>query len=419
MNGRSAIVSVGDELLAGRVVDTNAAWLGAALRLEGFPVAWRATVGDEPEAIARAVRLALDAAQVVVVGGGIGPTKDDVTRDGLALALGAPLAPDARALELVRRKYSERGLSVPKGSDVQALLPAGCEAIENRVGTAPGILHRVPGRGQVIAALPGVPGEFRAMSEDGVIPILRALAGRGPLPAFASLTVAGMREIDVGRLIADLMERGRDPVVGSYPKLGRVVLTVESRALPEAEAARRVREAADEIARRLGAAVVGEGDLRLNEVVARLLLECRVTLAVAESLTGGLVSDGLVEVPGISEVFLAGFVTYSNRAKTEVLGVPEALIASKGAVSEECARAMAEGARAKTGADLGFAVTGIAGPTGGSADKPVGTVWFALADAGGTVAARAAFPGDRAAIRAFTRERAFELMRRRLLRLAW
>src|SRR5262249_28374252 len=199
-----------------------------------------------------------------------------------------------------------------------------------------------------------------------------------------------------------------------YPKLGRVVLVVESRERG-AEAARRVEADLAEIENRLGEAVVGRGDLKLNEVVASLLLEKGVTVAVAESLTGGLVGDGLVEIPGISKVFLAGFVTYSNRAKAQVLGLPEALFGAgaAGAVSEECVRAMAEGARARSGADLAIAVTGIAGPSGGSADKPVGTVWFALADRDGTVAASVVFPGDRASVRAFTRERAFDLMRRR------
>jgi nicotinamide-nucleotide amidase len=322
--------------------------------------------------------------------------------------------PEARAQ--IRSAYSARGLRVPEGSDVQAMLPEGAEPIRNAVGTAPGILVRRAG-GAVIAVLPGVPAELRAMAEGALGPLLRAHPDRGPRPALAAITVAGMREVDVGRTIADLMERGLDPLVGSYPKLGRIVVTVESRASPEEEAARRVTATAAEIGRRLGAAVVGEGDVRLEDVVARLLLERGVTVAAAESVTGGLVSAGLVGVAGVSRVFLAGFVTYSDRAKVEVLGVPEGVIAAHGAVSEACARAMAEGARGRAGAAMGVSVTGIAGPEGGSAEKPVGTVWFGIADAAGTVALKAVFPGDREAVRGYARERAFELMRRRLLGL--
>jgi nicotinamide-nucleotide amidase len=417
MIGLSAIVSVGDELLSGRVLDTNASWLSSVLRVEGFPTAARFAVRDDVDAIAAAVRQAEAEGQIVVVGGGIGPTKDDLTRDGVAAALGVPLTLHDGALDLVRSNYSRRGMRVPEGSEVQAMLPAGAEPIQNGVGTAPGILVRRAAGTRVLAVLPGVPAEFRAMVERSLIPILRVHPDRGSPPVLASLTVAGLREVDAGNTIADLMERGRDPLVGSYPKLGRIVLTVESAARPEAEAARRVGETVAEIRRRLGAAVVGEGDLRLNEVVAALLLERGVTVATAESLTGGLVSDGFVEVPGISRVFIAGFVTYSNRAKIDLLGVPDSLVLARGAASEECARAMAEGARARTGADLALSVTGVAGPDGGSEEKPVGTVWFALSDAAGTAAARVRFPGDRAAVRAFARERAFEIIRRRLLGL--
>jgi nicotinamide-nucleotide amidase len=415
---RAAIVSVGDELLAGRVVDTNASWASARLREEGFPVALRLAVGDDEAAIAWAVRQAFDAAPVVVVGGGIGPTRDDVTRGGVAGALNAPVAEHAGALALIRATYSQRGLPMPAGSETQALMPAGAEPVPNGNGTAPGILWRGSGRaeGRVLIVVPGVPAEFRSMIESALVPILRARADRGGPPVSGAITLAGMREVDVGRTVADLMDRGRDPLVGSYPKRGRVVLFAESRA-GGSEGARRVEDALAEIERRLGDFVVGRGDLLLEEVVAGLLLSRGLTVAVAESLTGGLVADGLVEVPGVSKAFLAGFVAYANRAKTQVLGVPEALLAKHGAVSEECVRAMAEGARARSGADLAIALTGIAGPSGGSEDKPVGTTWFGLADANGTVAARVVFPGDRAAVRAYARARAFDFMRRRLLGL--
>jgi nicotinamide-nucleotide amidase len=284
------------------------------------------------------------------------------------------------------------------------------------VGTAPGFLLRIPTADHLIVVVPGVPAELRAMVEDSVVPLLRSHPGRGPAPLLGSVTVAGIREVDLGSRIEDLMERGRDPIVGSYPKLGRVVLTVESRA-PADEAALRVETTLAEIERRIGDAVVGRGDLLLNEVVGGLLLARGTTIAIAESLTGGLVADGLVAVPGISRVFLAGWVAYANRTKVEELGVPQQVLDSDGAVSEACVRAMAAGARARSGAALALALSGIAGPDGGSSEKPVGTVWFAISDGAGEVTNRAVFPGDRAAVRAYACARAFDLMRRRLLGL--
>jgi nicotinamide-nucleotide amidase len=410
----AAVLSVGDELLAGRVLDTNAHYLASVLRAAGFPVRERRTVPDDVAVVAEAIVALRRVAAVVVVTGGLGPTKDDLTRDAVALALGVPLARDPEAAAFLDATYARLGRTPPPGSDVQADLPRGTTAVVNPRGTAPGIL--LADADGVLFVAPGVPSELVGMVEASLLPLLARRPERRPAPSLRQTTIAGLAEAAVGRLVADLMERGRDPQVGSYPKQGRVVLALESAAEPD-EAARRLDADVAEIRRRLGAAFAGEGDVPLNELCAKILLERGTTVAVAESVTGGLVADGLVEVPGVSRVFRAGFAVYANEAKRDVLGVPETLLRDHGAVSEPVARAMAEGARRVAGTDVALAVTGIAGPGGGSPEKPVGTTWFALADAEGVVAHRYVFLGERAAIRRYARERAFDLLRRRLLGL--
>ncbi len=415
MKSGAAIISVGDELLAGRVVDLNAHWLSSLLRSNGFPVTFRATVEDDVGAIAAAITDARSRADVVVVGGGLGPTRDDLTREGLALAMGVTLGRDPAAVAFLEDIYARRNRPMPEGSLVQADLPLGTKMVANPVGTAPAIL--LDDAKGLLIVLPGVPSEFRVIAETELIPRIRARAARGPAPAARQVTIAGVPEVRVGQLVADLMARGRDPQIGSYPKLGRVVLALESRDPDGARASRKLDDDVAEIRRRLGDAVVADGDVPMNVCVGELLLKRNITLALAESITGGMIADALVEVPGISQIFKAGFVTYANEAKVDLLGVMPETLATSGAVSEACVRAMAEGARTRGRADLALSVSGIAGPSGGSDAKPVGTTWFALADARGTVAIRHGFVGDRQAIRLYARERALDLIRRHVLGL--
>ncbi|HYC79126.1 MAG TPA: molybdopterin-binding protein, partial [Planctomycetota bacterium] len=320
MKRGAGIVSVGDELLAGRVLDTNAHRLSSALRAAGFPVMARATVGDDPPRIAAAIRAARAEAAAVVVTGGLGPTKDDLTREGVALALGVPLRRSAAAEAMLRATYERLGRPVPPGSEVQADLPEGCEPVKNLRGTAPGLLFEDDDG--VLFVAPGVPSELDGMLAENLLPTLARRPERGPAPHLRQVTLAGVTEAVAGNLVADLMTRGRDPIVGSYPKQGRVVLALESFAEPPDEAERRLDRDVATIRARLAESVVGDGDVPLQEVVARLLLERGLTFALAESMTGGAVADALVEVPGISASFLAGYVTYSNRAKRDALGVP-------------------------------------------------------------------------------------------------
>lgn len=410
--GRSAVVSVGDEVLAGRIDDTNATWLCRRLREEGFPVGRRETVGDIVEQIAEAVQRLTNLFDAVVVGGGLGPTEDDLTRAGVARALGVGLVSTPETEALVREYFERSGRTMTDANRVQALLPAGTRPIVNARGTAPGIWHEADGR--ILAVLPGVPHELRGMMEEEVLPRLRSHPARGAAPRVRRLTIAGIGESDMGARIRDLMARGRNPAVGSYPATGEIQLVIEAEAAAP-EAADRLLDADEaEIRNRLGGHVVAEGGLSIAEAVGRRLLELRTTLATAESITGGRVTDLLVAIPGISAVLQGGIVAYSDAVKRSVLGVPEAVFAEVGAVSERCAAAMAEGARQLTGADVAVSTTGIAGPTGAVPGKPVGTVVAAVADARGTLTERRQIPGDRLQVRERAAVLALDLLRRRL-----
>ena len=407
---RVALLSVGDELLAGELVDTNSAWLAAAVRARGHRVVSLAAVGDEAAAIAQAVRHAGErpepGAELLVVTGGLGPTRDDLTREGVAAALGLPLVEDPAALDELQRTYARSGRSVGEDSRRQAARPAGSEPVANPVGTAPGFVAR--GSDLVVAVLPGVPSEMRAMAAA----LLAALLPEQPALASRRLLAAGLPEAVAGELVADLMEHAgphrEDLRVGITASLGVLSLTVRG------NDGRRVAEAVDEIHRRLGPAVFGEGGQTLAGAVVAALASRRLTLTTAESCTGGLLAGAITSVPGSSAVFREGVVTYANAAKTERLGVPAELLASAGAVSEPVALAMARGARQRAGADCALAITGVAGPEGGTPGKPVGTVVIAVCDARGEQATSCAWKGTRDELRARSVSVALDLLRRRL-----
>ncbi len=410
--GRAVIVSVGDELLAGRITDTNATWLGRSLREAGFRVVRRETAGDEVAAIADAIGRAAAAADVVIVSGGLGPTADDVTRDGLASALGVDLALDPAAEALIAAFFARIGRPLNDANRSQAWLPKGTVPLENPCGTAPGV-HARRGRAEIFV-LPGVPAELKAIFETGVAPRLREHPARSAAPCVRRVTVAGMPESEVGALLVDLMARGRDPSVGSYPGLSEIELVIE--AFGE-DAASRAEGDVREIVRRLGNRIVSTEGTRLAPAVAQLLLDRHASIAVAESLTGGLLADALVGVPGVSAVFRAGLVCYGNEEKHALLGVPTETFTTVGAVSERCAREMAEGARARVGTAIAVATTGIAGPGGGTTAKPVGTTFVAVADARGTVVEHRVLPGVREQVRGRATVMGLDLLRRRLLDL--
>ena len=352
------LLTIGNELLSGRIVNTNAAWLSRTLTDAGFHLVGQVTVGDDPDDIRSALDTALARSSIVIVGGGLGPTADDLTRAALAAATERPLVRCSQAAELLRAFFEKHGRELPERELVQADLPKGAEPLPNPLGTAPGFVLDL-GDDRLLFALPGVPSELKRMTDEQVLLRLSDHPSRGTPPVSRSLTVAGLPESIVAEKLADLLVRGRNPELGSYPQIARVVVVVRGQG---AEAASLVDRDMTEIRARLGEHVVGEGDLELNVVAGEALIANGRTLALAESLTGGLITDGLVKVPGISRVLLAGLTTYANAAKIGLLGVPAAVLENQGAVSEACAQEMALGARRATGADLGLSVPGPGPP---------------------------------------------------------
>jgi nicotinamide-nucleotide amidase len=393
---RAEIVSVGTELLLGQIVDTNAASLGRVLSAHGISVYRRTTVGDNHDRLLSALRAALAENDFVFTIGGLGPTMDDITRDVLAEAMGDTLRHDEKIARRLAAFFRSRKVPLLESNLRQAMVPTNGRALDNPNGTAPGLLFEKDGN--VAIALPGPPNEFNPMVENEVIPILREkTGGRGTIRSRV-LRICDMGESMVEDRLKDLM-LGDNPSVAPYAKTGEVHVRVSARA-DDAETADRVIEGrVVEIAERLGDHLYAFDDEPLEAAVVRQFGEKALTVATGESCTGGMLAMRLTDVPGSSKVFLGGAVTYTNEAKTALLGVPEALFPRVGAVSEEVAAAMAQGARERFGATYGVGITGIAGPDGGTKEKPVGLVYIGLAGPEGVTVERNVFIGVRADVR--------------------
>jgi nicotinamide-nucleotide amidase len=405
---------VGSELLTPLRVDTNALYLTARLLEVGIAVGARVTVADDPELLASAFRVALDRADVVISTGGLGPTEDDLTREAAAAALGRALHRDAAILEALAARFTRFGRVMAPVNLKQADVIEGALVLPNDRGTAPGQCVDLSGR--LLALLPGPPQEMKPMFEEQVLPRLRALAG-GMVLRTRVLRMASISESDVEQAVAPLYTTFANPRTTILSAPGQVELHLTAEGTSEADALARIEALASGIRERLAGRVYSEDGRELPQVVADLLLGREITLATGESCTGGMLAARLTEVPGASRFFERGFVTYSNKAKMELLGVEAALIDSVGAVSEEVARAMAAGARRASGAQVGIGITGIAGPDGGSPEKPVGLVFVAIDGAAGTRVRRAQFPGERDRVRYQASQLALEMLRRGLLGL--
>jgi len=406
------VISVGSELVLGQTLDTNAHWLSARLAAMGLPVARQTTVGDEVAALTAAIQAAAGRADVVILTGGLGPTRDDLTREAIAAAAGVRLELDTAARDHIAALFRRWGRPMPKRNEVQALIPVGGRAIANPNGTAPGIEVRV-GRA-TLYAMPGVPREMRAMFDADIAPRLDALAGGAALLE-RRLHCVGVGESTIGERIHDLMDPSRRPRVSTTVAEGLITVRIVARA-EGADAARdAIAETETEIRRRLGDLVFGIDDDTLEGVVGTMLVERGLSLAVAESMTGGLIADRLTDVPGISASLIEAVVAYSNRSKTDRLDVPAELFEQVGAVSEAVASAMAAGIRRRAGADLALSTTGIAGPTGGSPTKPVGLVFIGLAAPDGTTVERFVCHGDRRRIKARAANAALNRLRLHLI----
>lgn len=418
---KAAIVSVGDELVLGQTVDTNSAWLSALLASAGVATEAHVTVGDDQAAIERALREWASRVDLLIVSGGLGPTDDDLTRQALAAALGAELRISEPWLVELRRFFEARGRAMPDGNRIQAMIPAGATLLWNHAGTAAGIRARIGGC--EVFSVPGVPKEMKQMVEREVLPDLRR-AGGGAAIVSRTLHTFGMGESAVAEKLGDLMRRGRNPSVGTTVSGGVVSLRVNARFESASRAAEEAERAAALCRAALGTLIYGEDGASLSDVVGGMLRERGLRLATAESCTGGLLGKYVTDVAGSSDYFEAGFIAYSNRAKHERLGVSENLLHVHGAVSEPVVLAMARAARRLARADLALAISGIAGPGGGTPAKPVGTTCIALAwgerkdlapDAGGALARSFSFPGDREMVRDRAAKMALTMLRYHLL----
>ena len=405
---RAAIVAVGSELLHAGRRDTNGDWLAERLGRLGIPVRARVLVEDDPDAIEAHVRVAMERCDLVLVTGGLGPTEDDRSRGAVAAALGVPLERDVAVVEALRRRFESRGRRFEEHQARQADRPRGSRWLENPAGTAAGFLAEHDGRS--VACLPGVPAEMRTMYEAELEPWLLG-RGRGEL-ARRTYKVSGRFESSVDRRVADLYTR---PGVTLTILAG--VRWIELHAVvtgsDPAEADARLEALDARIREQLGDDLFGIDDETLAEVVGRALRAHARTVATAESCTAGLLAAALTSVPGSSAWFKGGLVLYDDALKVRLGGVEASVIESHGAVSREVAVALAAGARDRCGADVGVGLTGVAGPGGGTADKPVGLVHLAMEDAVGTFHESFRFPGDRRAVRARTVAWALDRMRRR------
>ncbi len=404
------LICVGTELLLGNIVNTNAAWLAEQCAALGLSCYYQTVVGDNAQRLAGILQTGLERSDILILSGGLGPTQDDLTKETAAQVCGKRLTEDARSLSRIEEYFRERGLRMTDNNRKQALVPEGALVVDNDNGTAPGLILEKDGKRIIL--LPGPPNELIPMFEKKIAPYLLSLDPDGPSVIYSrTVKICGLGESGVEAMITDL-EALSNPTVAPYAKTGEVHLRVTARAAEEKEAKKLVKPVVKELERRFGRSVyTTKNEVTLEDAVAKLLKKHRLTVSTAESCTGGLAAGRLVNVPGVSEVFKTGFITYSNKAKRKLLGVKKETLERYGAVSPETAKEMALGAAKASGADVAVSVTGIAGPDGGSEEKPVGLVYMACFVCGNVWVERFHFKGNRAKIRESSVAAALTLMR--------
>jgi nicotinamide-nucleotide amidase len=410
------IITIGDELLLGFTTDTNAGYLARELGAHGVEVVRRATVGDDAEAIASAVRDALERTGAVITTGGLGPTADDLTKPAIAAVFGRPLEMREEIVAMIEERFRQYGFRgpMPVSNRQQALVPRGARVLENRHGSAPGIWIEDE-RQRWVAMLPGVPREMRGMTLDVIIPELRARMGDArEIVCSRTLRCMGISESHLADLLGERARSVRGLPVAYLPSVAGIDLRLTTRGMSSTDATALLDAAMDELRPIIGDHVYGQDEADLAEVVLANARALGLRIAVAESCTGGLLGGRLTAVPGASDVFVGGIIAYDDAVKVNLLGVSPGTLRTHGAVSEQTAREMAAGARVELGAQIGIAITGVAGPGGGTPDKPVGLVWIA-ADVDERVrASHRVYPGNREEIRQRASQSALDLVRRML-----
>lgn len=409
------ILAVGTELLLGNIVNTNAQYLANGLAQLGVNVLHQSVVGDNEARLIEALKLALSRSDIVITTGGLGPTGDDITRETIAKVLGRKLVRDEHSMEVIRDYFAHTGRKMGPSNEKQAMLPEGCIVLQNDWGTAPGCVVEQDGKSVIM--LPGPPREMGPLFEERVKPYLAKFSDG--VIASINLREFGVPESTVQELLDDLMA-GANPTLSPYAKEGEVQLRVTAKAATEEEALAVCRPVAEEVKKRLGHAYYGEDVNSLQEVVVQALHEQGKKIALAESCTGGLTAARITEIPGSSDVFECGIVSYANRVKQALLDVRAKTLKDYGAVSEQTAVQMAEGVRVRAQADFGVGITGIAGPGGGTEEKPVGLVYVAVSDGKDCYVRRLLLGhsgSERAHIRYLSSSNALDMARRLILGL--
>jgi len=406
------IIAIGSELLMPNFVDTNSMYLTRQLNEIGIAVMMKTIVGDDENYLEQALRGCLERTPVIVTIGGLGPTEDDVTKKVVARVLQRQLVLDDASLKAIERRFKARGIEMPKNNARQALILTGSDVLENKNGTAPGLWVGA-GRNHVIL-LPGPPSELMPMFEEGCIPKLRKLAGDMAL-ARKIFRTTGLAESSLDARIAPIYQKHRNVQTTVLAKPGQVDVRLTAIGKSAEDAERAVQDLAVEIEKELRDYIFTNTEQSLEEVVGTILVSKQATISVAESCTGGMLAERLTAVDGSSRYFMSGIITYSNESKISLADIPPLLLEMQGAVSEEVARGLAEGVRERIGTTIGLGVTGIAGPTGGSPEKPVGTVHIAVASPSGTRHQAFLFPGNRDRIRWQAAQAALNMTRRVLM----
>jgi len=387
------IISIGDELLIGQIVNTNAAWMSRQLNLANVRVRYMSVAGDEAEAIRRGLDLALSRVDVVLLTGGLGATHDDITKKVVAEYFdSAEMVLDEKVLAHLKALFQRRNIRLTPINEEQALVPKKATVLWNDYGTAPGLLFERNGR--YCAIMPGVPAEMQHIMSEQVLPFLKS-KNKDVTIRHRTIRTVGVSESVLFEKLSPIAELEKFGKIAFLPDYSAVDVRISVYKTDAAEAEQRIHAAEEYILARAGQTVYGFDDDTLEAVIGRRLIEKKATLAVAESCTGGLVAHRLTNVSGSSQYFDRGIVTYSNAAKMQILGVPEEILQQHGAVSEECAKAMADGVRRISNTTYGLATTGIAGPTGGTDEKPVGLVWIGVATPARVFAQKFLFVKDR------------------------
>ncbi len=410
------IVTIGTEILLGHLIDTNSAHLAHVLADHGVDVYAKHSVGDNADRLAAMLSGVLERADGAITTGGLGPTVDDLTKDAVARAVGKPLVLHEPSLRAIEERFRSFGRTMTENNRRQAYLPEGCTVLENPHGTAPGFVA-LRDDGRFVACMPGVPREMKPMLEERLVPWLVDRFALREAIYTTTLHTVGIGESDLDRRIEDLFRALENPKIAVLAHGFRVDVKVMAKAESRARAEAMIAPVAAELRERIGSGYYGDDDTTLAGAIVSRLAARGLTLATAESCTGGAVADAIVAVAGASAAYRGGVVAYADELKVSLLNVPERTLESEGAVSEETAVAMARGARERLNADVALATTGIAGPSGGTQEKPVGLVWFALAFGDGEIETRRlTFPGNRADIRERATVAALGLLWRRIER---